>query len=744
MVLFAPARAFARCLAILPLLCCLAGCRDEPVAPGHEPVAGDFAAEVHLSILADTLLVGDTLQLEASAHGANGLAVSDRAIRWTTSDPRVVEVSPQGRVTARGLGSAHITAQADTAKAVASIEVDSAIALRLSHTTAELQPGDTLRLSATIVAARGFAFSDRPIEWSTSDSTIAAVDANGRIVALSEGSSGVLAQYRGLRITALVAVLDPAWRPATCAQSGVIHSGTLTGGIWRRVDSPHFLMDTVTVTGNLVIEPGAMVCGRPRSALLFTNRGRLTATGTANRPITFTAVEPNQRWGGILTGTSGGVSITHAVIELGDVLVGAFSAGTISDSHLRRASFHGGGNFSSNSLYRSVVDTGNVTIGQGGTFEENLIRAGSLTLSRSQGAGGVTKLNGGRIENSPGTALTIGSVYSYRFPEVSLGKPIRIKGSRGAPALMPLHTYMNVWSARAAQDSLIGNVSDTLKLYNITGDGMYANLHVRRDQPLSLASLTPYINISTLTMEPGSSLDVGGALLTIHGSNNIVGTPSQPITIRSNSTQCWANRPCSVVFGGTATSRISNVRFTSVYFSTTAQHTVHFNQVTGNFPIVVGSPGSSLTDAHFDDIRGSGYDPNAALWVRANDVRLQRVTIRRTSGSSSVMTRDSAGNARFNNVPLAGILIEGSNVVVQTCDLADNMSDGIRILSGANVQIHDCNFEQNGGAGVNNLGTSLVDALRNWWGDPAGPNGPAGDGVSGNVDFSQAYTQRRN
>jgi hypothetical protein len=43
----------------------------------------------------------------------------------------------------------------------------------------------------------------------------------------------------------------------------------------------------------------------------------------------------------------------------------------------------------------------------------------------------------------------------------------------------------------------------------------------------------------------------------------------------------------------------------------------------------------------------------------------------------------------------------------------------------------DCNLERNAGFAINNLAPFTVDARGNWWGDPAGP---AGDGVSGNVD----------
>jgi hypothetical protein len=50
------------------------------------------------------------------------------------------------------------------------------------------------------------------------------------------------------------------------------------------------------------------------------------------------------------------------------------------------------------------------------------------------------------------------------------------------------------------------------------------------------------------------------------------------------------------------------------------------------------------------------------------------------------------------------------------------------------MRVRGCNLFGNGGDAINNSFTFTVNAANNWWGDPAGPAGPNGDGVSGNVD----------
>lgn len=45
------------------------------------------------------------------------------------------------------------------------------------------------------------------------------------------------------------------------------------------------------------------------------------------------------------------------------------------------------------------------------------------------------------------------------------------------------------------------------------------------------------------------------------------------------------------------------------------------------------------------------------------------------------------------------------------------------------------------GIEVNNLSSFTVDAAGNWWGDPAGPGGPAGDDVAGPVVVDPVLTE---
>lgn len=80
----------------------------------------------------DTLVMGATSirvqwgtarNLVATPYAADGRALQDRAITWTTSDSTVAAVSPGGRVTAMGGGSAWITATSEGHSARAEVVV---------------------------------------------------------------------------------------------------------------------------------------------------------------------------------------------------------------------------------------------------------------------------------------------------------------------------------------------------------------------------------------------------------------------------------------------------------------------------------------------------------------------------------------------------------------------------------------------------------------------------------------------
>jgi hypothetical protein len=71
------------------------------------------------------------------------------------------------------------------------------VSMVVSPATAYLSPGQTLQLTATITAAGGKAVTG-PAEWATANPTVAMVDANGLVTALSVGTVEIVATYAGV------------------------------------------------------------------------------------------------------------------------------------------------------------------------------------------------------------------------------------------------------------------------------------------------------------------------------------------------------------------------------------------------------------------------------------------------------------------------------------------------------------------------------------------------------------------
>lgn len=93
--------------------------------PGGGGAAGTdtLVQAVVLEPRADTLAVGGTVQLIASAHGSSGAAIPGRAFTWLSSDQAVATVGNAGLVIARAAGTVVVTAATGGVAGTAAIVV---------------------------------------------------------------------------------------------------------------------------------------------------------------------------------------------------------------------------------------------------------------------------------------------------------------------------------------------------------------------------------------------------------------------------------------------------------------------------------------------------------------------------------------------------------------------------------------------------------------------------------------------
>jgi alpha-tubulin suppressor-like RCC1 family protein/uncharacterized protein YjdB len=164
-------------------------------------------ATVTVAPPAPSVVEGDTLRLTATPRDALGNELFGRPVAWTSDNTPVATVVA-GLVTAVSPGSAVITATIGGANGTTTVTVTPApvASVTVAPATATLGVGGTQPFSATARDAAGRILSGRPVTWSLSDSSLAAIDAGGTLTAIAAGTLTVTATVSGVSGAASVTI----------------------------------------------------------------------------------------------------------------------------------------------------------------------------------------------------------------------------------------------------------------------------------------------------------------------------------------------------------------------------------------------------------------------------------------------------------------------------------------------------------------------------------------------------------
>lgn len=172
------------------------------------------ATNVTIANAPDTLPLGASADLTANYTLAGSVVLTNpqKAVTWTSSDPKVLYVSPGGKVTAVGSGTATVTASVGGMKTSASITVTAAAetpqetvsSIKLNKYSLTLYMNEEgEQLTATIQPA-SFAKS---IVWNSSDTKVASVSDSGLVTAVGPGTCIISATAGDRHVSATVSVL---------------------------------------------------------------------------------------------------------------------------------------------------------------------------------------------------------------------------------------------------------------------------------------------------------------------------------------------------------------------------------------------------------------------------------------------------------------------------------------------------------------------------------------------------------
>ena len=136
--------------------------------------------------------------------------MAGETVAWTSEDPAIATVNASGLVTAAGGGSTTITAVAGEASGEALVSVmqlaGSVIVVPPADTVA---PGDTLRLVAEAFDANGHRVDGVEFDWSSSDMSLATVNAAGLVTGVADGTATISATAGDARGTSEITVVNP-------------------------------------------------------------------------------------------------------------------------------------------------------------------------------------------------------------------------------------------------------------------------------------------------------------------------------------------------------------------------------------------------------------------------------------------------------------------------------------------------------------------------------------------------------
>lgn len=148
--------------------------------------ATDRAGSVYVRPYAVTLDVNKTQKIKAYVKPDNA---KNKAVTWSTSNPKVATVDKNGVVTAVGNGTAKIVAKTVDGgyKATCVVKVVTPVSsVKITAATDKVYNTKSMKLTATVYPATA---SNKSVTWSSSNTKVATVSSNGTVYGVGSGSA---------------------------------------------------------------------------------------------------------------------------------------------------------------------------------------------------------------------------------------------------------------------------------------------------------------------------------------------------------------------------------------------------------------------------------------------------------------------------------------------------------------------------------------------------------------------------
>lgn len=159
-------------------------------------------SSIEISEADATLYIGESLTLSAEIKPSNA---TYNSIEWVSSNNNVVTINDNGYVTAVGKGEATVTAKSDGKEAKCHFTVLVPLTgLSFDQSSLTLNKGASATL--TVIKTPSDATLRGEIVWTSSDKSVATINADGLVTAIDKGSANITASVDGCTATCKVTV----------------------------------------------------------------------------------------------------------------------------------------------------------------------------------------------------------------------------------------------------------------------------------------------------------------------------------------------------------------------------------------------------------------------------------------------------------------------------------------------------------------------------------------------------------
>ena len=656
----------------------LASC-DSPFAPDVLEVA---RLDVTPPVL--TMVVGGEQTLVARAYDESNNILPNAKVFWSTQDPTVVVVSQGGVVTAIADGTAQIAASSGGASRTIAVSVSPRpIALvRITPPAANVVRGQTFSLLGEAIDGTGTVMPGRLLEWTTSDPTVATVDAAGVVTGVALGEATISASGEGKTGTSVVTVV-----PAPVATISVTPDGGSlpAGGTLELSATPR------DATGNALTGRTLQWRSSNDAVATVSASGLLTAISPGTVSITVSA--PGAGPNGTTPSTSVTVTVLIEPVASAVIVPSPIGMQVLQTATLTLNLFGGNGaplslagrtiEWASDNAAIATVDATGVVTGVAvgtATVTATITTPGQLAPVQASTQVNVSNRPVASVVILPGAA-TVHAGFSRQFAATALDAT-----KQPLPGRVVIFTSSNqaIATVDASSGLVTGLVPGSVQIRG-TSEGIQGAAAVTVD----------LVGVSSVSMTPGSATLLPAQTQQVtavprDSATNII----QGIALGGRTTQWSSSNPAAATVS--TTGLVTAVAPGTTEISATVGGTVGRTTITVNalpsatqLAIITQPSATALNDAAFavqpavqlkdangNNVLTAGIPVTAAITPPGSG----------TLGGTVTALTNAAGLATFSNLKITG-LIGSRTITFSSGTLTPATSSGVNVLPGAATQL---------------------------------------------------------